>query len=281
MKDVMRFWLDAGCDGFRVDMAGSLVKNDDAKQSGTAALWRNVREMLDAEYPEAAMVAEWSRPEVSLPAGFHMNFLLSSENPGYQSLLRDYTLNPEELAIAYAVIFTLPGTPFLYYGDEIGMRYLNLPTKEGGYFRTGSRTPMQWRNAVSDTAGKNLGFSSADADKLYLPVDTAPDAPTVEAQEKESASLLNRVKSILRLRHAERDLQSVPNLEILYAEKGKLPFVYRRGSFIIAANPSGKDVEAPVKAQAKTATAVYAIGQCALTDGVCNMGAQSFGAWRV
>lgn len=50
-------------------------------------------------------------------------------------------LTPDELKIAYAMLFTLPGAPFVYYGDEIGMRYLPLPTKEGGYFRTGSRTP--------------------------------------------------------------------------------------------------------------------------------------------
>lgn len=53
-------------------------------------------------------------------------------------------LTTEELRLAYAMIFTMPGAPFLYYGDEIGMRYQKLPTKEGGYFRTGSRTPMQW-----------------------------------------------------------------------------------------------------------------------------------------
>lgn len=53
-------------------------------------------------------------------------------------------LTTDELRLAYATIFTLPGAPFVYYGDEIGMRYLPLPTKEGGYFRTGSRTPMQW-----------------------------------------------------------------------------------------------------------------------------------------
>lgn len=46
MKDVMRFWLDQGCDGFRVDMAYSLVKNDDEKKTGTSMIWREVREML-------------------------------------------------------------------------------------------------------------------------------------------------------------------------------------------------------------------------------------------
>ncbi|GHV43854.1 alpha-amylase [Spirochaetia bacterium] len=334
MKDVMRFWLDSGCDGFRVDMAGSLVKNDDPQQSGTAAIWRNVREMLDAEYPEAAMVAEWSRPEVSLKAGFHMDFLLSSENPGYQSLLRDYTLtqmnevsgedhsffkkdgngditrflsdylplytdgakngghialitcnhdtvrprytlSPQELALAYAVIFTLPGTPFLYYGDEIGMRYLNLPTKEGGYFRTGSRTPMQWNS------GKNLGFSTADASMLYLPVDTSADAPTVEEAEKDSSSLLNTVKALLKLRHAEGDLQSKANFEILYAEKDKVPFVYKRGHFVLAVNPSGTAATAAVNSIQGAGKEVFAIGAVTLGNGECRLQAQSFGIWRM
>ena len=57
MKDVMRFWLKLGCDGFRVDMAGSLVKND-ADGRGTVALWKKVRSFLDEEFPDAAIVSE-------------------------------------------------------------------------------------------------------------------------------------------------------------------------------------------------------------------------------
>ena len=50
-----------------------------------------------------------------------------------------------EAKIAYSFIFMLPGVPFLYYGDEIGMSYMEgLTSKEGGFSRTGSRTPMQW-----------------------------------------------------------------------------------------------------------------------------------------
>ena len=51
--------------------------------------------------------------------------------------------------------------PFVYYGDEIAMRYLDLDSVEGGYNRTGSRSPMQWDR------GKNYGFSAAEADQLY------------------------------------------------------------------------------------------------------------------
>ena len=83
-------------------------------------------------------------------------------------------LTERERKLAYATLLMLPGAPFIYYGDELGMRYRPLPSKEGGYTRTGSRTPMQWDD------GANLGFSQAAAEALYLPVDPAEDAPTVE-----------------------------------------------------------------------------------------------------
>jgi maltose alpha-D-glucosyltransferase/alpha-amylase len=329
LKDIMRFWLDAGCDGFRVDMADSLVKGDDQNKSGTAGIWRNIREMLDRDYPEAALASEWSNPPLSLKAGFHMDFLLDHEGSGYKSLVREYrwneesepeggdrsffkkdgggditrflnqylpwygetknsgyislitgnhdtprlgaNLSPDELALAYAFFFTMPGVPFLYYGDEIGMRYLKLPTKEGGYTRTGSRTPMQW------SGGKNRGFSAAPADRLYLPVDPAPEAPTVEGQEKEAGSLLNRVKDLLRLRHGSPELQAGPNLEILHAQKGELPFIYRRGPFVLALNPGGGAVRVPLNLMGRP---VYAIGNCGLEQGECRMEGQSFGIWR-
>lgn len=45
---------------------------------------------------------------------------------------------------------TMPGIPFVYYGDEIGMEYIpDMPSKEGGFTRTGSRTPMQWKKGKS------------------------------------------------------------------------------------------------------------------------------------
>jgi maltose alpha-D-glucosyltransferase/alpha-amylase len=334
LKDIMRFWLDAGCDGFRVDMAYSIVKQDDAGRNGAISLWQDVRRIFDLDYPEAALIAEWTWPAQAIKAGFHTDFLLHFlGQKGYSSLLRDYpldrnyrisgedrsffnkngkgdisrflneylfhyehtkndgyislitgnhdiiraahNLSPRELSIAWGMIFTMPGIPFLYYGDEIGMRYLPLPTKEGGYCRTGSRTPMQWK------AGKNLGFSAADPEKLYLPVDGAPDAPTVEAQEKDPLSLLNAVKALLRLRREHEDLQAAANLEIVYAEKGALPFIYRRGGFMIAVNPGDKEAVKPLgNTYTGKASLVWSVGDCAM-DGICRMGAQSFGIWRV
>lgn len=322
MKDVMRFWLRLGCDGFRVDMASSLVKNDNDK-TATCALWRDVRAMLDSEFPEAAMVAEWSDPEKAIAqARFHMDFLLDQEDSGYRSLFRktgcdgsqnsffskqgkgditeflnDYlpqynaskadgcicliTCNHDtprmtksfdelECKLAYAFLMTMPGVPFLYYGDEIGMQYFPLTSVEGGYQRTGSRTPMQW------SAGKNLGFSAAEKERLYLPVDERSCAPTVAAQEKDENSLLNTVRGVLALRHKHADLQSAANLEIIYAEPHKYPFVYRRGTLIIAVNPAAQPAEIPLPLQGKR---VFQIGDCALKDGGLSMCGQSFGVF--
>ena len=88
IKEVMRFWLKAGCDGFRVDMAGSLVKNDNEASDGNVALWQSFRKFLDEEFPHAAMISEWGEPDKSLRGGFHMDFLLHFGPSRYNDLFR-------------------------------------------------------------------------------------------------------------------------------------------------------------------------------------------------
>ena len=75
IQDIMDFWLGLGADGFRVDMAGSLVK-EDPDHYWTKLLWQQVRAHLDETYPEAVLVSEWGDPEEALHAGFDMDFLL-------------------------------------------------------------------------------------------------------------------------------------------------------------------------------------------------------------
>ena len=87
IKDIMRFWLGMGCDGFRVDMAGSLVKNDEDGK-GTIELWQDFRRFLDEEFPEAAMISEWGQPDKSLEGGYHMDFLLHFGPSYYMDLFR-------------------------------------------------------------------------------------------------------------------------------------------------------------------------------------------------
>ena len=143
------------------------------------------------------------------------------------------TLSIPELKVAYATLFTLPGVPFLYYGDEIGMKYLHIPTKEGGYTRTGTRTPMQWDKSV------NKGFSSADKELLYLPVDEADDAPDVEEALDDKNSLLYVIRDIFALRKNGNDFDAGSDFAVICGEKDK-PFVYTRGNAVCASNPADK-----------------------------------------
>ena len=285
IKDVMRFWLKAGCDGFRVDMAGSLVKND-PDQEGTIALWSDFRDFLDKEFPEAAMISEWGQPDRSLRSGYHMDFMLHfgpshytdlyhADNPyftregtGNAKAFIDYYkkcyeptngkgmicmpsgnhdmerltkwLDDEEVKIVFAFILSLPGAPFIYYGDELGMRYLeDVVSVEGGYIRTGSRSPMQWNS------GLNAGFSEAKADELYIPIDPDENRPTAESQMADPNSVYHEVKKLIAVRQGTKVLQSEAQVEFLYCEENAYPLAYRRfdgdESVLIVINPSGKE----------------------------------------
>jgi maltose alpha-D-glucosyltransferase/alpha-amylase len=92
-----------------------------------------------------------------------------------------------------SMLFTLPGSPIIYYGDEIGMGD-NIYLGD----RNGVRTPMQW------SGDRNAGFSRADAARLYSPVIADPvygyQRTNVEAQERDPSSLLNWMKRMIRLR---------------------------------------------------------------------------------
>ena len=123
----------------------------------------------------------------------------------------------------------MPGTPFVYYGDEIGMDYIEgLRSKEGSYTRTGSRTPMQWNGE------KNHGFS--DSDTPYLPTDTRENAPTVENSE-----ILPFVKELIKYHRENKSLYAESSFEVKVAG---YPFVFKRGDNVtVAINPSSRTFE--------------------------------------
>src|SRR5262249_24714138 len=132
-----------------------------------------------------------------------------------------------------ALLFSLPGTPVIYYGDEIGM---------GDNFylgdRNGVRTPMQW------SADRNAGFSRANPQKLYLPVNIDPEyhyeAINVERQQNNPHSLLWWMKRILALRRQTRALGR-GSLEFLKPENRRvLAFVrsYEGEHVLVIANLS-------------------------------------------
>ena len=143
------------------------------------------------------------------------------------------------------MLLTMPGVPFIYYGDEIGMRNLKgWPNKEGAMWRGSCRSPMQW------SSGTNAGFSTATADKLYLPLDPDPRRPNVADAERDPDSLLNFTRQLIALRHKNPSLGPLGGFKPLYSQKGAYPFVYLRSggpeNFIIAVNPSNAATECDV-----------------------------------
>ncbi len=77
LKNILAFWYSKGVDGFRVDMASSLVKNDRDKRE-IMRLWREMRAWQDANYPERVLMAEWNDPKYCLAGGFNVDMNLNS-----------------------------------------------------------------------------------------------------------------------------------------------------------------------------------------------------------
>jgi alpha-glucosidase len=147
----------------------------------------------------------------------------------------------EQLPPAYTFLFTWGTVPSLYYGDEIGMRYLvGAPDVEGAicnpaYNRAGCRTPMQWDGSV------NAGFSTADPADLYLPIDPDDDRPTVAAQLDDPESLIHHVRAMIELRRSEPALSPHASTRVLH---DGYPLAYVRGDeLLVVINPSADDVE--------------------------------------
>ena len=297
-ENIMRFWLEMGCDGFRVDMAGSIIRNDPELKSITR-FWGGIRKMLNEEFPEAFLIAEWSCPKNAVKTGFHADFY--HWFPGHYDLFRgeekrsgpggrgtghsffdkegkgnvsrflngyfdhyketvgkgyisipvgnhdlpriNIDRNEKDLEQITAFLLTFPGPPFLYYGEEIGMKHLpDVPNREGAYSpRKGSRTPMQWNDK------KNAGFSSADEKNIYLPIDEDKNRPTVEKAEADSDSLLQKTRKLIKIRTSEKALEADADLEILFGEENAYPLIFSReknGEKILCVfNPADRKVE--------------------------------------
>ena len=77
LKDILAFWFSKGVDGFRVDMANSIIKNDKDK-SAIIAFWREIRGWMDENYPDRMLMAEWNNPRYCLAAGFNVDMYLNS-----------------------------------------------------------------------------------------------------------------------------------------------------------------------------------------------------------
>jgi maltose alpha-D-glucosyltransferase / alpha-amylase len=338
----MKYWLDLGASGFCVDMANSLIKGDPSFREITR-LWQEFRAWLDAEYPEAILVSEWSEPDKAIPAGYHIDFYIHFGNPGYTSLLRksnngsglssspygfsffdssghgnilefhddfyprylkskdlgyisiptgNHDITPrlakghtlQELEVVYIFLLSMPGVPFIYYGDEIGIQGIeNLPSVEGGYNRTEARTPMQWDHSM------NAGFSTAPAASLYTPVENDPGNRTVADQEQNPASLLHIVRRLIEMRCTHPALCASGEYIPVYAKGGEYPFAYLRRSgeetLLVAVNPSHHPVEVSLEGVAcgETHQLLYGKGNLYTTGGMVRikLPGTSGGIWQL
>ena len=280
MLNVMRYWLELGADGFRVDMADSLVKNDNEK-TATIEVWQYMFGIIRKEFPDAYFVSEWSNPERSLEAGFDADFVLdhwdnfyhymvrSTNNSRGTSLLnggdnikqvvedmkwrftkaREHNayialisgnhdtsriadfLSEDKLRMFYLFELSMPGTPFIYYGDELMMKTMPLDSKDGGYQRTGVRIPMIWDNET-----ENHGFSTYNGE-LYLPFYEV-NTQSVESAMKDKNSLYYYIKNLIALRKENDDLRS-PEFDI--EEENNIISIDRGESTKIILNCSNDD----------------------------------------
>jgi len=269
MLRVLRFWLDLGIDGFRLDAVPYLYEREGTNcenLSQTHTYLRRIRSEVDEAYPDRVLLAEanqWPEDVVEyfgrgdechmafqfpvMPRMF-MSLRREDATPMYEILERtppvpetcqwglflrnhdeltlemvtdderdymyaEYARDPrmklnlgirrrlaplldngrDEVELMHAILFSLPGSPVLYYGDEIGMGD-NVFLGD----RDGVRTPMHW------TGDRNGGFSSADFAQLYLPPLMDPvygyPAVNVEAQLRTPTSLLRWLHRFVELR---------------------------------------------------------------------------------
>ena len=260
--NVVRFWLDRGADGFRLDVFNMYFKDDqsrrnprklgirafdrqhhiyDCDQPEMIPLLQELRGILDA-YPERYAVGETfidTREKAKLYTGndrlhaaFNFEFMWSRFDPAmlikpildWEELYTQHGIWPNyvlgnhdarrmasrhtkderdaRIKVMMALLLTLRGTPYLYYGEEIGMRDISLKRNEildpfGKRYwpfnkgRDGCRSPMQWGDSA------NAGFSSA---KPWLPVHPNHRARNVKSQSDDPASMLNFTRELIKLR---------------------------------------------------------------------------------
>ncbi|MCW2944403.1 MAG: trehalose synthase [Actinoallomurus sp.] len=273
MMEVLRFWLDLGIDGFRLDAVPYLFEREGTNCENlkeTHDYLKTVRKEIDRLYPDRVMLAEANQWPADVVEYFgdpatggdecHMAFhfpvmprifmavrreqrypiseIMSQtpkipDNAQWGIFLRnhdeltlemvtdeerdymysEYAKDPRmkanigirrrlaplldndrnQLELFTALLMSLPGSPVLYYGDEIGMGD-NIWLGD----RDGVRTPMQW------TPDRNAGFSSCDPARLYLPVVMDPiygyQAINIESQQNNTGSLLHWTRKMIEIR---------------------------------------------------------------------------------
>ena len=296
MWNVIKFWLEMGVDGFRLDAVPYLVEREGTNCENlpeTHAILKEIRRRLDEQFPGRMLLAEanqWPadlRPYFADGDEFHMAFhfplmpkmfmgvKLEDRKPITEILQQTpeipascqwclFLRNHDELTLemvtdmerdymydVYAenktmrlnlgirrrlaplldndrrrielmngMLMSLPGTPIIYYGDEIGMGdNVNLGD------RNGVRTPMQW------SGGWNGGFSTADPESLYAPLILNPvygyPAINVLSQLRTQHSLLSWMRQMIAVRRSARVFGN-GSIEFLYPANHRILAYVRR-----------------------------------------------------
>jgi alpha-glucosidase len=278
MQDVVRFWLDRGVDGFRLDAIDRLGKDEqlrddppattpfplprhgeaallDMRHSGNGPLALEAMRALREAARDALLVGELYRPVAEYPRWldvldlvFAFEFLFApweaesvrgaieaaarAQRAAWVMSNHDFDrlatrVGPENLRAAAVLLLTLPGTAFVYQGDEIGL--CNGPGVQPPLDRAGRdrlRHPMQWEAGGGFTAGRP-----------WLPL-VDPERRNVEDQRGDSGSLLELYRRLLALR---RTLGH--GFRLVDAEPGVVAF--ERGGHTVAVNTSAEPRTAP------------------------------------
>lgn len=127
--------------------------------------------------------------------------------------------DPRKILLANALLYSLPGVPIIYYGDEIGMGD-NIEL----FDRNGVRTPMQWDNST------NAGFSNGPSDMLFAPVIDSPEytykTVNAETEKKDPDSLLNKMRHLIAVRKSNPTF-SLGSYEFLAREHTQILAIMR------------------------------------------------------
>jgi maltose alpha-D-glucosyltransferase/alpha-amylase len=139
---------------------------------------------------------------------------------------------------------------------------------------------MQWSQEI------NAGFSTASAEKLYLPIDPSESRPDVATQENDPASLLNFTRALLKLRRENPALANTAGFQPLYAEKNQYPFVYMRVAAtqraVVSINPAAKPCTVNLGDSVEFSPLRPLLTQgAAFHDGRLEMGQISFGIFAI
>ena len=143
LKKIIAHWCDMGADGFRVDMAQSLVKSDTKNRDGVRRLWNEIFEWYNSAYPENIMLSEWSNPEQSLSAGFNIDLLIHNGIGG--KVYRPLVCETTDKMVPTVCYFNREGKGEIRAAMELYGEIYNTYRRLGGYASMPTNSHDIWR----------------------------------------------------------------------------------------------------------------------------------------